>query len=143
MGTEPRKFIYNNQELPDINPALSIDDIRKHYADFFPELYNAETGTVTKDGVTYHTFKKRVGDKSVATVISTETFIKSMRNVPEKSLMLIELANTIPVVDGVFDSRQLEKQRTKIGLAIQEANIYTNAVARTVSLLQQLPARQV
>lgn len=58
-----RKFIYDGKEIPDPDPSMSIDEVRQSLAEYFPELYNAES-TEGKDGEdTVITFKKRVGTK--------------------------------------------------------------------------------
>jgi len=38
-----RKFIYDGKELGDPDPAMSIEEVRQAHAEFFPELYNAES----------------------------------------------------------------------------------------------------
>ncbi len=58
-----RKFYYDGKELPDPDPAMSIDEVRQSMSDFFPELSNA-THTSKKDGDDeVITFAKRVGTK--------------------------------------------------------------------------------
>lgn len=58
-----RKFIYDGKPLDDPDPSMKIDEVRQSYAEYFPELYNAEH-TEKKDGEdTVITFTKRVGTK--------------------------------------------------------------------------------
>jgi len=68
MAELKRKFIYENKEYPDPDPAMTVDDVRQNYAQFFPELASAETKSEVKkkgtpDQYTEYTFKKRVGTK--------------------------------------------------------------------------------
>jgi PRTRC genetic system protein C len=65
-----RIFVYDGREFPDTDPKMTTDEVRQHYANFFPELSNAETidlgeKKVEGDGEATHRweFKKRVGTK--------------------------------------------------------------------------------
>ena len=73
----PRVFVYDGREFPDIDPKMTIDEVRQHYAGFFPELSNADTketkrkvpeATINGVIIPAHDddiidFKKRVGTK--------------------------------------------------------------------------------
>ncbi|KKL91648.1 hypothetical protein LCGC14_1892570 [marine sediment metagenome] len=61
-----RVFVYDGREFPDPDPSLSTDDVRAHYANFFPELSNAETKSVKRGEDDVIEFKKRVGTKGMA-----------------------------------------------------------------------------
>ncbi len=63
MTDKTRKFVYDGREFPDPDPSMSVDEVRQHLTDFFPELSNAETSNRTEGDVTVHEFKKRVGTK--------------------------------------------------------------------------------
>ena len=65
-----RVFVYDNREFPDIDPNLTVDEVRQHMSTYFPELANAETKeskrpstTVEGETDTVFEFKKRVGVK--------------------------------------------------------------------------------
>ena len=60
-----RVFVVDGREFPDPDTAMSIDAVRKSFADFFPELANAEGPTVpTKRGEDeVWEFKRAVGTK--------------------------------------------------------------------------------
>jgi len=58
-----RLFVYDGREFPDPDPSMSVDEVRKMMADFFPELQNAEIKEHKKDGDTVYEFLKRVGTK--------------------------------------------------------------------------------
>jgi len=63
-----RTFIYDGKSYPDPDPNMKVDEVRQNYAQFFPELANAETKEEVKkkgspDEYTEYTFKKRVGTK--------------------------------------------------------------------------------
>lgn len=65
-----RVFVYDGREFPDPDSDMKVDEVRQHFAHFFPELSNADTKESTrpsednpdqKDNV--YEFKKRVGTK--------------------------------------------------------------------------------
>lgn len=58
-----RIFIYEKQEMPDPDPAMTTDEVRQHYSTFFPELSNAEVKESKRGDDTLFTMTKRVGTK--------------------------------------------------------------------------------
>lgn len=63
---EPQKarvFIFDNREMPDPDPNLSIEEVKSLLTDFAPELHNAEVKQFEKDGKQYVQFIKKVGTK--------------------------------------------------------------------------------
>jgi PRTRC genetic system protein C len=58
-----RIFVYDGQEYPDPDPAMTPEDIRRQYANYFPELSNAETKETKRGDDTVFTWAKRVGTK--------------------------------------------------------------------------------
>ena len=58
-----RKFVVDGREFPDPDPGLTVDQVRQHFADFFPELANAETKESKSGDDHVYTFSKRVGTK--------------------------------------------------------------------------------
>lgn len=59
----PREFVYDGRQFPDPDPEMSVDDVRKMWADFLPELATAETIQNKVGEVDVIEFKKRVGVK--------------------------------------------------------------------------------
>ncbi|MDG6910289.1 MAG: hypothetical protein JRN08_07965, partial [Nitrososphaerota archaeon] len=55
IGESPRRpklariFVYDGRQIPDPDPRLSVDEVRKRLADFFPELTNSDVHE-TKQG---------------------------------------------------------------------------------------------
>ena len=137
-----RIFIYDGKELPDVDPSMLVDDIRKHYADFFPELYNAESKETKQGEDTVITFTRRVGSKSGKETMMIDRVVTALRGVPAKNLRLVELANEIPIKDGTFDQEELECREPEVELALMEANNYTTHTVQAVSALKQVGARQ-
>jgi len=72
----PRIFVYDGRELPDPNPAYTIDEVRLHYAALaFPELSKATTKKEVKRGDdVIHEFEKRVGVKGRLALIENIVF---------------------------------------------------------------------
>jgi len=58
-----RIFVYDGREFPDPDADLSVDDVRQHMTNFFPELSNAETKQSKRGEDEIIEFKKRVGVK--------------------------------------------------------------------------------
>jgi len=58
-----RVFVYDGREFPDPDPKLKVDEVRQHFATFFPELSNAESKESKRGEDTIIEFKKRVGTK--------------------------------------------------------------------------------
>lgn len=59
-----RKFVYNGTEIPDPNPAASLDTVRDLLAQTHPEIANAALdGPKQAGAVQTYTFIKSVGEK--------------------------------------------------------------------------------
>lgn len=59
-----RVFVYDGREHADPDPAMSPEQVRQHYANFFPELANgAHSGPVKRGDEEVWTLQKRVGTK--------------------------------------------------------------------------------
>lgn len=60
----PRIFVYEGKEIPDPDPSMTPDDVRKSFIDFFPELANATVKpSVTRGEDEIIEFETRVGRK--------------------------------------------------------------------------------
>jgi len=60
--------------------------------------------------------------------------------VPEKRLLIIEIANTIPIVNGELDYAELANRQLEINLAIAEAKAYGAYTMQAVDSLVGLRA---
>ena len=58
-----RIFIYDNREFPDPDPSLSVDQVKKLFSDFMPELATAEVKETKQGDDVIYTLEKRVGTK--------------------------------------------------------------------------------
>ena len=66
--------------------------------------------------------------------------ITALLKVPEKKLLIIELANTIPIINGELDYRELANRQLEINLAIAEAKVYGAHTLLAVDSLVRLRA---
>jgi len=72
---EPKKriFVVDGRQFPDPNEKMTVEEVRQHMTDFFPELANAETETGKSGKDDVYTFKKRVGTKRLACLRSMQS----------------------------------------------------------------------
>jgi hypothetical protein len=55
---------------------------------------------------------------------TVDRVIAALLRVPEKKLLIIELANTIPIINGELEYVELANRQLDINLAIAEAKVY-------------------
>ena len=58
-----RVFVYDGREHPDPDPSLSVEEVKRIFADFFPEVATSETRTTQRDEDEVVEFVRRVGTK--------------------------------------------------------------------------------
>ena len=58
-----RVFVYDGREHPDPDPSLPVKDVKRIFADFFPEVATAEVRTTQRDEDEVVEFVRRVGTK--------------------------------------------------------------------------------
>ena len=66
--------------------------------------------------------------------------VTALIKVPEKRLLIIELANTIPILNGELDYAELANRQLAINLAITEAKVYGAHTLQAVDSLVRLRA---
>lgn len=66
---------------------------------------------------------------------STDQVINALRTVPPKRLLIIDLANRIPIKDGEFDPVVLTDLQPEINLAVKEAEVYAVHTQQVISAL--------
>ena len=66
--------------------------------------------------------------------------VTALIKVPEKRLLIIELANTIPILNGELDYAELANRQLAINLAIAEAKVYGAHTMQAVDSLVRLRA---
>ena len=68
--------------------------------------------------------------------------VTALLKVPEKKLLIIEIANTIPIVNGELDYNELANMQLNVNLAIAEAKVYGSHTLMAVDSLVRLRARE-
>ena len=69
-----------------------------------------------------------------------DRIITTLLKVPEKRLLIIEIANNIPIVNGELDYAELANRQLEINLAIAEAKVYGAHTLMAVDSLVRLRA---
>ncbi len=72
----------------------------------------------------------------------TEKVIAALKKVPERRLLLIELANSIPIKNGMLDIPTLQAKQQEINLAEAEAKAYGAHTLMAVDSLVRLRAKE-
>ena len=70
-----------------------------------------------------------------------ERVIDALKKVPEKRLLIIDLANSIPIKHGMLDLEVLSAKQREINLAIAEAKAYGSRTIMAVDALVRLRAK--
>jgi hypothetical protein len=66
--------------------------------------------------------------------------VAAILTVPEKKLLIVQLVNSIPVVNGELDYQELSNRQLEINLAIVEAKTYGSHTMMAVDSLVRLRA---
>ena len=66
--------------------------------------------------------------------------VTALIKVPEKKLLIIEIANTIPILNRELDYNELANRQLEINLAIAEAKVYGAHTLQAVDSLVRLRA---
>jgi hypothetical protein len=66
--------------------------------------------------------------------------VTALLKVPEKKLLIIEIANSIPIVNEEFDYAELADRQLAVNLAIAEAKVYGVHTMQAVNSLVRLRA---
>ena len=61
-----------------------------------------------------------------------ERVITALRKVPEKHLLLIDLANSLSMKDGELDYEEVKSRQPEVEMAIAEAKMYGTETLRAV-----------
>jgi hypothetical protein len=66
--------------------------------------------------------------------------VTALLKVPEKKLLIIEIANSITIVNGELDYGELANRQLEINLAVGEAKVYGSHTLEAVDSLVRLRA---
>ena len=70
-----------------------------------------------------------------------ERVVAALQKVPEKRLLLIDLANRIPMKDGQLDYDAVTAIQPEVNMAIAEAKMYGTQTLMAVDSLKRVLAR--
>jgi PRTRC genetic system protein C len=133
-----RIFVYDGREFPDPDSKLSVEDVRKQLAEFFPELANAETREEKREEDAVYTFMKRIGTKGQR---RQPDVVAILCQVPEKRLRIFELAEELLDDRGELDLEAAVARQPEVNLAAAEAEGYARSTRQAMDALRCLPAR--
>lgn len=68
--------------------------------------------------------------------------VTALKKVPEKRLLIIELANSIPIKHGMLDVDVMAKKQREINLAVVEAKAYGAQTLMAVDALVRMKSRK-
>lgn len=149
-----RVFIVDGRQFPDPDPKLSVQEVRAQFAEFFPDLVNADTREETKGEDTHITFARRIGTKGAAGAAPRPARRRRrsgrqhgpdvtgiLRRVPEKRLRVFALAPRLTGPNGELDLDAAGRYAPEIALAQAEAGAYARATRGAVIALRRLSAR--
>ncbi len=71
-----------------------------------------------------------------------ERLAEILRKVPEKRLLILDLANSIPIKNGLLDLNVLKAKQREVNLAIAEAKAYGSRTILAVDALVRVRARK-
>lgn len=71
-----------------------------------------------------------------------ERLTEILRKVPEKRLLIIDLANSIPIKNGLLDLNVLKAKQREVNLAVAEAKAYGSRTLLAVDALVRVRARK-
>lgn len=150
-----RIFVYDGREFPDPDSKVSIEDVRRQLAEYFPELTNADTREEKRGDDTVYTFSKRIGTKGVTSArddtgvdgaaaprgAGTAGVVRVLRSVPEKRLRVFELVDELRDQDGHLDLDAVGARQAEVNLALAEAKAYARHTAQAVDAVRRLAPR--
>lgn len=71
-----------------------------------------------------------------------ERVVRVLKTVPEKRLLIVEIANESVTKKGELDYDWLANKQREVNLAVAEAKAYSQATQRAIRALSDLPARK-
>lgn len=77
----------------------------------------------------------------MADQVDSARIMNALRSVPEKHLLLIDLANELPGKRGKLEFEKFVDRQAELNLAIAEARAYGDATDSAVNALKTLKAR--
>jgi PRTRC genetic system protein C len=137
----PRLFIYDGRTFPDPDTRLTVEEVRRQLADYFPELANADTREERRGEDTLFTFSRRIGTKGAIRRRRRRDVVAVLRRVPSRELRVFELVADLLLADGTLDVDEAGRRQPELALAEAEAEAYARATQRVAASLKRLKAQ--
>jgi len=137
-----RLFIYDGRTFPDPDSRLSVEDVRRQLADYFPELANADTREERRGEDTVYSFSRRIGTKGGGRPKRRPPDVVAiLRTVHERDLRVFQIAAELLLENGELDIDAAAQRQPELSLAEAETDAYARATQRAVVSLTQLKAK--
>ena len=138
-----RVFVYDGRQIPDPDPRLSVDEVRKRLADFFPELVNSDVQEAKQSEDTVYTFTRRLGTKGRGRrrKASERSVVAILSRVPEKRLAVFDVARDLITSDGEVSFDLAKAREAELALALDEAEAYARSTKHAHEALRRIPDR--
>ena len=134
-----RLFVYDGRTFPDPDARLSVEDVRRQLADYFPELANADTREERRGEDTVYSFSRRIGTKGGGRRKRRPPDIAAiLLSVRARDLRVFELAAELLLEDGSLDVDAAGRRQPEMRLAEAETDAYARATQRAVASLKRL-----
>jgi PRTRC genetic system protein C len=133
-----RIFVHDGREFPDPDPALAVDDVRRMFADFLPDLTNADVREERRGEDVVYTFTRRLGTKGAR---RRPGVVAVLRRVPAADLRVFELAAELLDAHGELDVDAAAARQPELHLAIAQAEAYARFTRQARDTLLRLPPR--
>lgn len=140
---DKRIFAYDGREHADPDPNSNIEEVKKMFTIFFPELVSADTIEHKKeDGTTIVEFKRKTGIKSgTYTALTPDMLVNALKNVPEYHIDLVDLTWELVGKNGKLDEELTTMKREEIEEAVDQAKAYVGKVTRLVGRIKVYAGR--
>jgi PRTRC genetic system protein C len=135
----PRLFVYDGRTFPDPDSRLSVEDVRRQLADYFPELANADTREERRGEDTVYSFSRRIGTKGGGRPKRRPPDVAGiLRGVRARDLRVFELAAELLLENGSLDIDAAGRRQPELTLAEAETEAYARATQRALASLKRL-----
>jgi PRTRC genetic system protein C len=134
-----RIFQYDGREFPDPDPRLSPDEVRVQFAQFFPELANAEVKREARGEDEVFTLQRRIGTKGSHR--RAPSVVAVLRRVPARELRVFALAAELLDAEGELRLDAGADRQPEVNLAVAEAEAYARFTRQALEALRRLPPR--
>jgi PRTRC genetic system protein C len=131
-----RIFSYEHRDFPDPDPDLAVDDVRRMFAEFFPDLTNADVREERRGDDVVYTFARRIGTKGAR---RRPDVIAVLRRVPATELRVFALAAELLDDQGELDVDAAAARQPELHLAVAEAEAYARGTRQAADALRRLP----